>query len=508
MINLSEPEIILVDDESLTLRNYELVLKSFFGVKAFSDPVEALKYMDRESVKRLKVIISDAWMPDMTGAELLFHMSKRIPEAMRMIVTGMRNFEVAKESINKGKVHCFLNKPVKPETLIFNTICCCEQLRVRRVLYHSIVSIRLEETEKRQMQWLNQFFVEQAGKEADEMSALIRPISYYYKALNLYRNKKYTAAIEVIGQIATAHDDRVARGTEIRKLLLEAAVLWTFRKPGNSQGSWHYNRDEVVLLLRKAADVMAAHSLNGMIAVLMEEFSDLMQFGIDMNVFSQKQAEWIRLCLGKDKRKDWSVQTLGTLVIWYKGETVKINDLLTRKEIDVLTYLLSRPGQRIPADMMIEHFWPHKSFKQGKNNLYLTLHTLRKTLEPDLNKPKHSRIIQYHDNCCFLNTTHAAIQDLELTELMTRAQDEWSKGLEKAFLETCQLIISNYRQPYLCEYIYEHWISERRYQIQSKFHELLLKYTQLLEKQQRKQEAQLMLKVSISNRLVLGDLYD
>ncbi len=67
---------------------------------------------------RPDLVISDQQMSSMDGLEFLAAVRKRMPGVPRIMLTGVRDIEVAAKAINDGKVEKFLMKPIDGDALI------------------------------------------------------------------------------------------------------------------------------------------------------------------------------------------------------------------------------------------------------------------------------------------------------------------------------------------------------------------------------------------------------
>jgi DNA-binding NtrC family response regulator len=109
-------KIVLVDDEPLIVSSLTRVLKSAgLPVWGTTDPREALEYI---KTNEPLAIISDQFMPEMTGLELLAAARLRVPHSARLLTTGSPSMFMLSEAINKSHVHFFLEKPVAISPLI------------------------------------------------------------------------------------------------------------------------------------------------------------------------------------------------------------------------------------------------------------------------------------------------------------------------------------------------------------------------------------------------------
>jgi len=101
--------IMIVDDERYILNTCKrLLMDEPFDCIVFDSPMTALQKL--EQVKPA-VIISDQRMAEMDGVSFLSKVKERLPESVRIIMTGYADIESAILSINQGQVFRFLKKP-------------------------------------------------------------------------------------------------------------------------------------------------------------------------------------------------------------------------------------------------------------------------------------------------------------------------------------------------------------------------------------------------------------
>jgi putative nucleotidyltransferase with HDIG domain len=75
---------------------------------------EALDLLGKEPAQ---VVVSDQRMPEMNGVELLLAIRDRHPDAVRMMLTGYTEMNVAVEAINHGEIYRLITKPWNDEEL-------------------------------------------------------------------------------------------------------------------------------------------------------------------------------------------------------------------------------------------------------------------------------------------------------------------------------------------------------------------------------------------------------
>lgn len=113
---VSRPAILVVDDEPYVLRAIQRLLKSRDAdVLTAPNGLQAIQMLKRND--QIAVVISDQFMPGMSGAELLEHIRQDYPDVVRVMLTGNNDLATAVEAINRGDVFRFVLKPWKNEEL-------------------------------------------------------------------------------------------------------------------------------------------------------------------------------------------------------------------------------------------------------------------------------------------------------------------------------------------------------------------------------------------------------
>ena len=101
--------VLIVDDEPGVLRSLQRTLvKSGWQVETESSGEAALARLNH---MQPDVIISDYGMPGMTGDAFLAEVHTRMPESIGILITGHRDWNVAREGINKARAFRLLEKP-------------------------------------------------------------------------------------------------------------------------------------------------------------------------------------------------------------------------------------------------------------------------------------------------------------------------------------------------------------------------------------------------------------
>lgn len=108
--------ILVVDDEKAYCDVLTLILESEgYQVKATTQSTEALEWLERES---FNLVISDFFMQDYDGFELLKHIKSEYVDTEVIIVTGYGSIQNAIEAIKKGAFSYYI-KSHDPDELLF-----------------------------------------------------------------------------------------------------------------------------------------------------------------------------------------------------------------------------------------------------------------------------------------------------------------------------------------------------------------------------------------------------
>ncbi len=112
---MREHTVLFVDDEVNILRAVQRLLRHEpCRVLTAARGSEALSLLANDSAQ---VVVSDQRMPEMNGVELLSVIRERHPDAVRMMLTGYTEMNVAVEAINHGEIYRLITKPWNDEEL-------------------------------------------------------------------------------------------------------------------------------------------------------------------------------------------------------------------------------------------------------------------------------------------------------------------------------------------------------------------------------------------------------
>jgi putative nucleotidyltransferase with HDIG domain len=103
------PRVLYVDDEPNLLAAFaRLFRKSNLEVHTAQSPIEALSLLESTS---FDVVASDYNMPHLNGAQFFAKVQEISPRSVRVLITGMADFQAAAQAINTGRIYALVTKP-------------------------------------------------------------------------------------------------------------------------------------------------------------------------------------------------------------------------------------------------------------------------------------------------------------------------------------------------------------------------------------------------------------
>lgn len=119
-------QVLIVEDEPIEAEMLALLLRDAgYGAHSVENLEGALEVMGKQ---RIDLIISDYYLSESNGVEVLQHLRRLSPDVPRIMVSGADESAVVIRAVNLAGILAFLPKPVEPEVLLAS---------VRRLLDHT-----------------------------------------------------------------------------------------------------------------------------------------------------------------------------------------------------------------------------------------------------------------------------------------------------------------------------------------------------------------------------------
>ncbi len=133
-----ENQVLFIDDEESIIDGVQrLFMREPYGICATTSLEKARDILSKE---KIKVVVSDYRMPDISGVKFLREVKEKYPDIVKILFTGYTDFSAAEEAINIGEVYRFISKPWKTAELLSTIRQCIEH-------YDLIISAKTHEQE-------------------------------------------------------------------------------------------------------------------------------------------------------------------------------------------------------------------------------------------------------------------------------------------------------------------------------------------------------------------------
>lgn len=123
----------------------------------------------------------------------------------------------------------------------------------------------------------------------------------------------------------------------------------------------------------------------------------------------------------------------------------------------ILLMLLGTPGHRLPRDVVLDALWPDHNLDVSLNSLYKVMHTLRRTLQPNLGAGQKSAYVEIGNDWIAIVPHDGLWVDADCFEHLVRQE---ATGLE--FRETLHVALELYRGDFMVDEPYADWPITRR----------------------------------------------
>ncbi len=157
------------------------------------------------------------------------------------------------------------------------------------------------------------------------------------------------------------------------------------------------------------------------------------------------------------------IQALGPLVIAVDNHCLSASSWRSARALRLCQLLLVHRFRWVPRDVLLEMLWPEIEPEKSGNNLWQSVHQLRKILEPGLKSARDSRYVRFHNGACRLEPGENYFYDVEEFESeLVSARKLWSAGKRRAAKPHLDRAVSLYQGDFLAENPYEEFATEER----------------------------------------------
>ncbi|NJK84347.1 MAG: sigma-54-dependent Fis family transcriptional regulator [Saprospiraceae bacterium] len=113
-------QVLYLDDEMLSLKSFEAVLKKYFRIQLAESPEEAFELIARHAPTDAPIglVVADQRLGEHSGIEFLSQVGEQYPSLTKILLTGFHEIDVAVEAVNKAGIFKYITKPWHKESLV------------------------------------------------------------------------------------------------------------------------------------------------------------------------------------------------------------------------------------------------------------------------------------------------------------------------------------------------------------------------------------------------------
>lgn len=177
--------VVIIEDDKMLLEFLEENLSvNGYDAIAFESPVDATDYLKEESVD---LVLTDVKMDEMTGDEVLDHVTEEYPDTGVIMMTSFGNIAHAVRALQKGAFD-YITKPFKTKEIIYRINRFFESDNINFNKEHKIQAFSDDDTDPDQ---------EETGPDSDQ---LVQPTGKKF----IGKDSKIQKLMDILPQIATS----------------------------------------------------------------------------------------------------------------------------------------------------------------------------------------------------------------------------------------------------------------------------------------------------------------
>ena len=184
------------------------------------------------------------------------------------------------------------------------------------------------------------------------------------------------------------------------------------------------------------------------------------------------------------------IQTLGAFRVLRDGRTpIEDHQWGGRRTKLLLKAIVVHAVYDIPKDILIEDLWPESDPTASQRNFKVTLHRLRKILEPDLAKHGRSAYIHLKDNLISLDRQRCRVDVQRFLEYRKDIKRAALAKEHQVILDHGRRLLALYQGDFLAEDPYAPWAEMKRQALKDEYIATATAMAAIYRKQERWAEA-------------------
>ncbi len=218
-------------------------------------------------------------------------------------------------------------------------------------------------------------------------------------------------------------------------------------------------------------------------------------------------AQAILLDIHRSEAPKLWIQTLNGFEALRGGTAMAQTDWERNRAQTLLKVIIARGGKNVPKEVVIEDLWPESSVETGEKNFKVTLHRLRKSLEPDLYKSFGSVYIHLNDKHISLDTELCEVDTDLFASLIAEGKNHDKQDRRRLAKQCFEKAIDMYQGDFLPGDLYEEWAAEKRSRLKTLYLDTLLSLAKIYTDQSAWKKAEFCYLKAIDGDSLLEEAY-
>jgi LuxR family maltose regulon positive regulatory protein len=249
---------------------------------------------------------------------------------------------------------------------------------------------------------------------------------------------------------------------------------------------WNVDRNDFVNLCTLAIEMEVKEAMDYATLLLSTSLAD--QAGSAIEQLSKhskprirKKAKEIRQVIHRAGLPRIRIKTLGNFNVLKNDVPIEDKKWQGNQPKRLLKAIIARGSLKVSKEIIMEDLWPESQPEPVENKFKVTLHRLRKVLEPKTDKTIGYTYIQLKDKFISLDKDLCYADADEFLSLYDKGKIKGKSGDETEALSFYEAAAKLYQGDFLKEDLYESWTYIKREELRIKYIDLLYKTAQLYE---------------------------
>ena len=169
------------------------------------------------------------------------------------------------------------------------------------------------------------------------------------------------------------------------------------------------------------------------------------------------------------------VRCFGHFELYSEGRPVALDAFGRRAALTLLKVLLLRRGRPVAREALTELLWPEVDPEAGARRLYVTVHALRRALEPDKSGPLWTYVCTRADHYYFNAQSRARVDLYDFETHVERAREMEKLGNVSGAVEAYEAAATLYRGDLFEDEPYAEWCWDEREFLREQYVDVALK---------------------------------